>query len=53
MARPKKDGTYKISLKSSSFKDKDLSLEDGAISAFGWGDYGFGNMFFKESFRNG
>ena len=28
-------------------KDKNLSLEEGAISAFGWGDYGFGNMFFR------
>ena len=28
-------------------KDWNLSLADGAISAFGWGDYGFGNMFFR------
>ena len=28
-------------------KDKNLSLEEGAISAFGWGDYGFGNMYFR------
>jgi excinuclease ABC subunit A len=28
-------------------KDWNLSLADGAISVFGWGDYGFGSMFFK------
>ena len=28
-------------------RDWNLSLEEGAISAFGWGDYGFGNMFFR------
>lgn len=28
-------------------KDWNLSLSEGAISAFGWGDYGFGNMFFR------
>ena len=28
-------------------KDWNLSLNDGAISVFGWGDYGFGGMFFK------
>ena len=27
-------------------KDWNLSLDEGAISAFGWGDYGFGQMFF-------
>lgn len=33
-------------------KDWNLSLEDGAISTFGWGDYGFGNMYFKSIARN-
>ena len=28
-------------------KDKNLSLSEGAISTFGWGDYGFGNLYFK------
>ena len=28
-------------------KDWNLSLQDGAISAIGWGDYGFGNMFYR------
>ena len=28
-------------------KDWNLSLLDGAISSCGWGDYGFGNMFFR------
>jgi len=28
-------------------KDWNLSLEEGAISTFGWGDYGFGNMYFR------
>lgn len=28
-------------------KDWNLSLSEGAISTFGWGDYGFGNMYFK------
>ena len=28
-------------------KDWNTSLSDGAISAIGWGDYGFGNMFFN------
>ena len=28
-------------------KDWNLSINDGAISVFGWGDYGFGNMFFN------
>ena len=28
-------------------KDWNASLSDGAISAIGWGDYGFGNMFFN------
>lgn len=28
-------------------KDKNLSLAEGAISIFGWGDYGFGNLYFK------
>lgn len=28
-------------------KDWNLSLEDGAISAIGWGDYGFGKMFYN------
>ena len=28
-------------------KDKNLSLAEGAISTFGWGDYGFGNLYFK------
>ena len=28
-------------------KDWNLSISEGAISAFGWGDYGFGNMFFR------
>ena len=28
-------------------KDWNLALSDGAISAIGWGDYGFGNMFFN------
>ncbi len=28
-------------------KDWNLSLLDGAISTFGWGDYGFGNMYFR------
>jgi len=28
-------------------KDWNLSLADGAISTFGWGDYGFGNMYFQ------
>ena len=29
-------------------KDWNLSLLDGAISSCGWGDYGFGNMFFRS-----
>ena len=28
-------------------KDWNLSLLEGAISTFGWGDYGFGNMYFR------
>ena len=28
-------------------KDRNLSLSEGAISTFGWGDYGFGNLYFK------
>ncbi len=28
-------------------KDWNLSLDDGAVSVFGWGDYGFGNMYFR------
>lgn len=28
-------------------KDWNLSLQDGAISAIGWGDYGFGNMLYR------
>ena len=28
-------------------KDWNLSLLEGAISVFGWGDYGFGNMYFR------
>lgn len=28
-------------------KDWNLSLLEGAISVVGWGDYGFGNMYFK------
>lgn len=28
-------------------KDWNLSLEEGAISAIGWGDYGFGKMFYN------
>ena len=28
-------------------KDWNLSLSEGAISTFGWGDYGFGGMFYK------
>ena len=28
-------------------KDWNLSLADGAISAIGWGDYGFGNMVYR------
>ena len=28
-------------------KDWNASLLDGAISVFGWGDYGFGNMYFR------
>lgn len=28
-------------------KDWNLSLLEGAVSVFGWGDYGFGNMFFR------
>ncbi len=28
-------------------RDWNLSLLDGAISSCGWGDYGFGNMFFR------
>ncbi len=28
-------------------KDWNLSLNDGAISAIGWGDYGFGNMLYR------
>ena len=28
-------------------KDENLSLSEGAISTFGWGDYGFGNLYFK------
>jgi len=28
-------------------KDWNSALSDGAISAIGWGDYGFGNMFFN------
>ena len=28
-------------------KDWNLSLNDGAISVFGWGDYGFGNLYFQ------
>lgn len=28
-------------------KDWDLSLANGAISAIGWGDYGFGNMVYR------
>lgn len=33
-------------------KDWNLSLLDGAISTFGWGDYGFGNMYFKSLASN-
>ncbi len=29
-------------------KDWNLSLLEGAISVFGWGDYGFGNMYFRS-----
>lgn len=29
-------------------KDPNLSLEDGAISQLGWGDYGFGGMVFRS-----
>lgn len=28
-------------------KDPNLSLSEGAISTFGWGDYGFGNLYYK------
>ena len=28
-------------------KDWNLSLLEGAISTYGWGDYGFGNMYFR------
>lgn len=28
-------------------KDWNLSLLDGAVSTIGWGDYGFGNMYFR------
>lgn len=32
-------------------KDWNLSLADGAISIFGWGDYGFGNLYFQAIAR--
>ncbi len=28
-------------------KDWNLSLNEGAISSFGWGDYGFGNLYYN------
>ncbi len=28
-------------------KDWNLSLSEGAVTVFGWGDYGFGNMYFN------
>ena len=40
-------GSKMIIEESLLIKDKNLSLEEGAISTFGWGDYGFGNMYFK------
>ena len=40
-------GSKKVIEEDLLVRDWNLSLLDGAISSCGWGDYGFGNMFFR------
>ncbi|MBQ8452039.1 MAG: excinuclease ABC subunit UvrA [Clostridia bacterium] len=41
-------GSKQIIEENALIKDWNLSLEEGAISTFGWGDYGFGGMYYRS-----